>query len=77
VRDLVEVVVAELGGHEQEAGLEHAHRRGDWHGVEVLDFDFGDEVVLGLERDFEDVALLGLGEEEEHRFGLVGCAADE
>ena len=74
---LVQVVVAELRGHEEEPRLQDVHGRGDRDGVEVLELDLGDHVAVRLQGDLEDVPLFGLDQEEEHGLGLVGGGADE
>ena len=57
--------------------LEHTHGGSHGNGVEILEADFGHHVLVRLQRDLEDVSLLGLGQEEEHGLGLVSGAADE
>ena len=70
-------MVPELGGYEEESGLEHVHGDGDGRRVEVLELDLRHHVVVRLQRDLEDVALLSLDQEEEHRLGLVRGRGDE
>ena len=65
------LLIAKLAGDEEKAGLEHTHGRGDGHRVEVLDAYLGDEAVVRLQRDLEDVALLRLHQKEEHGLRLV------
>ena len=73
--NLVEVVVAKLAGHKEKASLEDVHPAGHGHRVEILELDLRHHVLVSLQRDLEDVALLRLNEEEEHGLGLVGGAA--
>ena len=53
VGDLVEVVVAKLGGDEEEAGLEDVHGRCHGGRVEVLQTDLGHHVLVGLKGDLK------------------------
>jgi hypothetical protein len=73
--NLVEIMVAKLAGHKEEAGLEDVHAARHGHRVEILELDLGHHVLVRLQRDLEDVALLRLHQKEEHRLGLVGGAA--
>ena len=73
--NLVEIVIPELARHKQEPGLEDIHPTRHRHRVEILELDLRHHVLVRLQRDLEDVALLRLHQEEEHRLGLVGGAA--
>ena len=57
--------------------LEDTHGSSDWYGVKVLEANFGNHVFVRFQRNFKNVALLRLGEKEEHGFGFVSGAADE
>jgi hypothetical protein len=62
---LVEVLVAEFRGDEEEARFEDAEGRGDGDRVEVLDLEGLNFLLFVLDRDFVEISLLGLQEEEE------------
>ena len=70
-------MVSKLRCDEKESCFEDIHSRGAGHGVEVLQLDFRHQVVVDFEGDLENVALLGLDQEEKHGLGFVGGGADE
>mmetsp|Transcript_61106 Transcript_61106/g.157570 ORF Transcript_61106/g.157570 Transcript_61106/m.157570 type:complete len:936 (+) Transcript_61106:1023-3830(+) len=75
--ELVERVVAELRGGEEEAGLQHAERVRERDSVEVLDLHLRHEVLVVRERDLVEVAVLTLDEEEEEVLQLVRRVRDD
>eukprot|EP00047_Mylnosiga_fluctuans_P012670 m.27272 g.27272 ORF g.27272 m.27272 type:complete len:961 (-) comp4410_c0_seq1:864-3746(-) len=68
---LIKVVGAELRRNEEHAVAQQAERVCDGHGVEVLEQQVGDLVLLYDDCQLEDVALLRLQQEERHGLGLV------
>ncbi len=51
------LLVAEFRSDEKETSLEHIHGSGHWHGVEVLQLNFCDHVVVIFQLNLENVAL--------------------
>mmetsp|Transcript_45539 Transcript_45539/g.81457 ORF Transcript_45539/g.81457 Transcript_45539/m.81457 type:complete len:274 (+) Transcript_45539:2752-3573(+) len=79
--ELVEAMIRELGGGEEETGPQDHHgvRYGD--GVEILDFHLGNleglTVLDILHSHFVNVPILGLDQEEEHVLLLVSRIGDD
>mmetsp|Transcript_96811 Transcript_96811/g.270984 ORF Transcript_96811/g.270984 Transcript_96811/m.270984 type:complete len:956 (-) Transcript_96811:2-2869(-) len=75
--ELIQGVVAELGGREEEARLQHAEGVGQGDGVEVLHLNLGHQVLVVRQRDLVEVAVLALDEEEEEVLQLVRGVCDD
>mmetsp|Transcript_7751 Transcript_7751/g.22947 ORF Transcript_7751/g.22947 Transcript_7751/m.22947 type:complete len:474 (+) Transcript_7751:2029-3450(+) len=69
--ELVQRVVAELGGGKQEAGLQHANGGTRRQRVEVLHFHFRHHLLVIHQRHLVDVSVLALQQKEEPLPGLV------
>mmetsp|Transcript_37442 Transcript_37442/g.111073 ORF Transcript_37442/g.111073 Transcript_37442/m.111073 type:complete len:282 (+) Transcript_37442:2636-3481(+) len=75
--ELIQAVVSELGGGEEEAGLQDAERVRQRDRVEVLDLHLRDHLLVVRERDLVEVAVLALDEEEEKILQLVRGVGDD
>jgi hypothetical protein len=54
------LLVPELGSNKEETGLEDAQACSDGGGIKVLDLQRADLLILVLDGDLEEVALLAL-----------------
>lgn len=61
----IDSLISVLSCDEKEAELEDAQARGDRDGVKVLDPQSQDFFLVVLDRDLEEIPVLGLQEEEE------------
>ena len=59
------VLVAKLGGHKEETGLEDAHGVRRRHSVKVVDLDGADVVLFPGQSRLVDVAVLALEQDKE------------
>ena len=66
-------LISEFSSNEQKARLENAHARRHWDSVKVLELDLFDHLVIHFHSDFENVPLLRLNKEKEHRLGAKRC----
>jgi len=68
----IDSLVSELARDEEESRLENAESRSDGNGVEVLDLERENLLVLVLDCDLEEISILGLQQEEEVALGNEG-----